>query len=1781
MSSVLDNIKKNDNQFSFISTFFDLVGNKEFKEAEISTMYTKTESAETSIWRSLSAVAQQLGSTFYSNTLNFIDNIANIDLCKVNQLQSMMNQLGVNYTVFNDIKFMPLDIQNLIDIFSIKREYLTSYVKMDNDFVGDNLSGVVRKYTDPGFLDQEMPSRMVNEDEYLSTAMSSLVLSCNAYRAEYEKVDQSLTSYWTGQLSCQTTIDDQKFDNYMLSVYWSVLNSKLCATYNNKACTYIYQDLSNNIMLSDFALPNNSEEQIKSYKLLHNISRKFNEQNEVDKYENGEVDLSDYTEHQQSVLIMEINRRAEALSAEEPKTRYKFYRQREVKDYAEFIQNEYNVMQQLCATTDSSLPGQYYIANTPYALDNSYIELYNYTTGELSTLSAYKLFQYNYDSIDGHAKLNGIKINNDIVVKIAQTLVNITKAIREVREQLKMQCQKYFMRGTKLLLNNVICEYLRSNIANTLKDTSCVMSSYVFNQDLNNVDIIEYIDPTNYYNISVDTDNLLKGSIQSDLSTLNAPYWESVGSLKAIGAFDDTDIFAQLPTLDAQNFIFNDESMSAFYCGILNNKFAIQNNDLSTQAEQLQDFLKKLFILGADNTFLSNDVFHTFDSYTAKLDYENTVANNNDKLLSISYDFKELSNFMSAAILPSMVLQLDQNTTLNRQIEDLSNLCELSAEYYILNAVKNLSSTLYQVRELTATMPLMSMISRLSSKYQLQNENKYEAYEYAIGTDSYYLQNEYEDLLSKYTAGYEDVSVKYTVVQSSEYIPDGFKQDNLTLCAQISSLCVSLSALELTAQRKAVRDVANLSASIDNIGKLSAQIELEIILETLSSQFDEELGYKLAQISVLRNSDNFKSREKIFKNYSGTDNAETPYYYMSNARHPSYMLHPYLSNYVENEEYDYAIANIANIAVNEAKQQVLKKLSDIIDEDGYLINIWKNPLNTNTDYVSKYESAAHQTVSGKESEVIGYDGLFHPQALYDFLNLRDDQFTIDLRKYNLSAFNGDVFLQGNFIDALKGVECINIYTGIRQNVQWNTWYEHLDLTLEERMHIVEQLEAFRNEIQLLAQNQGFDIYKYGLDAYNNAYILVKGSIGSDFRNKDEDEQRQAAGYLWMRIKDHPIAFPAFVYKVVDNTVPDSVADVQAYDKPIDAASQNQQICLPTFNTSLANICNTDYTEFEMHDLPTTDRDDDKYKTPLIHDFMFSNNGNVLIINGYIETDAQKHKSSYPVLVNIEQMFDVNVNKTLYYHAKVNQAAPIYSVIEEKRLCADLSGLTFETYFYDDERIGVLYSKIDSQKVEGVNAYDNSISVFGSYYNILDNSEKRKELQTLHVADVRTQSEKLENVCIDCHGDIMTVAYLDSLPADLSNYCRIPVDLTSFADKDSTLSTHIYDYDTEMCNMSIATKEYEISKRMFLEKKVKAYTKYTDCGFFGLHGIGSDGDITNQLGHTYLALHEIENRGIYKFQILSEQTPIENMIDFRRTLIARPYENYNLTGNWKDFTTSQGTTFTALTYFKGHYYEPMNASSTSSLADYTSLSSNVNVYDPYEFKRLLHGNYPVLKADELFLSAAANMNTDANDGYPYICQTTISTFEQPWGQTNTRARRNTTNAKLKAPVSYGNCVMQIFPDADISTFPMLSVSWGKDSTGKIQLDFNPMFNALSGDGSSAHRTELSVNTFNSMNLFLNLNYPGEAGYLRIYEYPLSGNFKQLATYYIKNISDSKPKFMLSANYDVDKQYPGFELHWGNQDEDPSVPPSYVGQLVAENVEVIKIVNEDVNIVSKSK
>lgn len=52
----------------------------------------------------------------------------------------------------------------------------------------------------------------------------------------------------------------------------------------------------------------------------------------------------------------------------------------------------------------------------------------------------------------------------------------------------------------------------------------------------------------------------------------------------------------------------------------------------------------------------------------------------------------------------------------------------------------------------------------------------------------------------------------------------------------------------------------------------------------------------------------------------------------------------------------------------------------------------------------------------------------------------------------------------------------------------------------------------------------YDIYKYGLDQYDNSYILYKyyGEPEPSYESK-----KNKPGRLWIRKKDHPFAFPAF------------------------------------------------------------------------------------------------------------------------------------------------------------------------------------------------------------------------------------------------------------------------------------------------------------------------------------------------------------------------------------------------------------------------------------------------------------------------------------------------------------------------------------------------------------------------------------------------------------------------------------------------------------------------------
>ena len=100
-------IRKNGYGFSFLSTAVSLVNNRNFKAGEFDIYQTDPDTGllmpdtkDSYLWRTLSAVAEQIGGVMQENVANFVDNVSNIELCKIKALQSMSEFTGTKYSVF-------------------------------------------------------------------------------------------------------------------------------------------------------------------------------------------------------------------------------------------------------------------------------------------------------------------------------------------------------------------------------------------------------------------------------------------------------------------------------------------------------------------------------------------------------------------------------------------------------------------------------------------------------------------------------------------------------------------------------------------------------------------------------------------------------------------------------------------------------------------------------------------------------------------------------------------------------------------------------------------------------------------------------------------------------------------------------------------------------------------------------------------------------------------------------------------------------------------------------------------------------------------------------------------------------------------------------------------------------------------------------------------------------------------------------------------------------------------------------------------------------------------------------------------------------------------------------------------------------------------------------------------------------------------------------------------------------------------------------------------------
>lgn len=131
-------IKRNSKNFSFADTLGSFINNYEFEEGFREwQMNPSAETKKTYIWNVLSAIGDDYAETIYENVLNYLDNVANVDLCKAKSLQSMVKMLGIDYQCVYDVGNMPVEIANLIDMLSINRHYLTDNRTFASSFISE------------------------------------------------------------------------------------------------------------------------------------------------------------------------------------------------------------------------------------------------------------------------------------------------------------------------------------------------------------------------------------------------------------------------------------------------------------------------------------------------------------------------------------------------------------------------------------------------------------------------------------------------------------------------------------------------------------------------------------------------------------------------------------------------------------------------------------------------------------------------------------------------------------------------------------------------------------------------------------------------------------------------------------------------------------------------------------------------------------------------------------------------------------------------------------------------------------------------------------------------------------------------------------------------------------------------------------------------------------------------------------------------------------------------------------------------------------------------------------------------------------------------------------------------------------------------------------------------------------------------------------------------------------------------------------------------------------
>jgi hypothetical protein len=570
--------RRSTGKFSFVDTLASLIVNRSFSKGYEDFARGK-DTRDSFVFETLSAIGNDIGDALYQNVLHYIDAVSNVDTCKVSALKSMMGMYGLKYEVFEEIGMLPVELQDMMDIFSINRKYL-----MKNGFLNENL---------------------------LSDLISSNIIV-------EEPVDD------TG-LSVSDTFDDEAWDRYLKDAYSSVMTSFLTMDYVDAGGFDQKSTIGKSDSFQEEYLSGVQDRYAVEKKEM-NVPPSFSPIKSVDMIENGYAELSDFHGSELSLVNEEIayrigdNEFTNAVSSDgstkedialacknRNRARYSYYRRQKVLEYAKFIDNK--IYHNETGIDDFQV----------YDIDNSYFNI--------------------SQPPEKHVIAPDGGVDGKMVAGVADSLVSITRRIMEIREKMKVQTRKNYMKGSSNLLsylvNDFLIEYAESRQLSSLGDVGSIRD-YLSAHSAKDVEIIEYYDTTEYFNIRNENTANAQGGDDA-----NERFWEDDGE----GDKNDLDC------------AFTKAEIEKFYLSTLNTNPAQSRTGFYGNPEYMYDFLCALYDIGADPCFVDlSGTFHcqlSNGAFTYNIQpHFNAISTNWDNVLEYmvsGYQFPEGKTLLEQA----------------------------------------------------------------------------------------------------------------------------------------------------------------------------------------------------------------------------------------------------------------------------------------------------------------------------------------------------------------------------------------------------------------------------------------------------------------------------------------------------------------------------------------------------------------------------------------------------------------------------------------------------------------------------------------------------------------------------------------------------------------------------------------------------------------------------------------------------------------------------------------------------------------------------------------------------------------------------------------------------------------------------------------------------------------------------------------------------------------------------------------------------------------------------